>query len=93
MDAKGRHHFYPGDLVTRLDGVLGVVISRTMLYADVAWDDGRTEEIEQGDRSVYNEGNHGGFTGDIAESHFLWSTAGPRPEPREEQGGEERLAA
>lgn len=49
---SGLHQFKPRDLVTKDNGDRGTVIAITSLTATVEWNDGRTEEIEQGERSV-----------------------------------------
>jgi hypothetical protein len=97
---KGHHLYERGDIVTRLDGILGIVAADNTLSAKVRWDDGRTEIIEQGDPTVWNEGGEYtedgplGYTGhSILASWSLWRSAGPAPEPREEPDQQELLAA
>lgn len=43
------HSFRETAVITDLNGLRGVVASATALYAVVHWEDGREEEIEQGD--------------------------------------------
>lgn len=53
---KGLHLFERGDLVTRGDGIRGLVVKVDVLRAGIRWEDGRAEVIEQGEPSVWNEG-------------------------------------
>lgn len=49
----GLHLFDAGDGATRYDGVRGIVTEASALWATVAWEDGRSEEVEQGDPTVW----------------------------------------
>jgi hypothetical protein len=45
--AESRHFFMPGDTVRHQGGALGTVREALTLYAVIAWEDGREEEVEQ----------------------------------------------
>ena len=52
VQLESRHFFRAGDMVEHRSGVTGRVVEGSALYARVAWDDGRQEEIEQFDPFV-----------------------------------------
>lgn len=48
------HHFYrAGDVVQSLDGRTGVVVDAWTHFAAIEWSDGRREELDQFDPSVF----------------------------------------
>lgn len=49
------HLFQAEDLVVDLNGLRGIVAEASALYAIVQWEDGREEEVEQGDPSVHRD--------------------------------------
>lgn len=93
--AHDLHIFSRVDLVTRGDGVRGLVAAVDALRAKVRWEDGRTEIIEQGEPSVWNEGTcrvwdkRDGWildaTGqDVVDDWKFWNAVGGRPAPAPE---------
>lgn len=89
------HSFAREDMVVDVHGIRGIVREASNLYALVRWEDGREEEIEQGDPRVVSEGRDweedplGGdkpvYDRDVREverSFDLWNVAGPKPEER-----------
>lgn len=50
--ARGPHIFNVGAAVRRADGVLGLVVQRTALYAWINWQDGTRTEVAQFDCGV-----------------------------------------
>ena len=49
---ESRHFYRVRDVVRHLDGELGTVVEAFALYATVAWEDGRVEEVDQFDPFV-----------------------------------------
>lgn len=94
---EGVHLFDRGDLVTDMGGVRGAVTEASALYAVIHWEDGREEEIDQGEPRIWVERRGWEYaesyvdevdTGlrslvdHIEDQHQFWRTAGPKmPEP------------
>lgn len=91
------HLFDRGDLITDMDGARGVVAEVSALYAVIHWEDGREEEIDQGEPRIWVEGRGWEYAESyvdevdtglrnlvdrIEDQHQFWRTAGPKmPEP------------
>jgi hypothetical protein len=50
---ESRHFYLPGDTVQRLDGSQGRVAESFALWAVIRWEDGRDEELDQLEPSVW----------------------------------------
>lgn len=50
---ESRHFLKAGDAVQHLRGHAGTVVEAFALYAVVRWEDGRQEEVDQLDPSVF----------------------------------------
>ena len=50
---ESRHFYLVDDLVQRVDGVIGRVLESMALWAVVCWEDGRQEELDQLDPTVW----------------------------------------
>jgi hypothetical protein len=50
---ESRHFYLGGDTVQRLDGLQGRILESMALWAVVRWEDGREEELEQLDPTVW----------------------------------------
>ena len=50
---ESRHFYRVDDLVQRVDGVNGRVLESMALWAVVCWEDGRQEELDQLDPTVW----------------------------------------
>jgi hypothetical protein len=50
---ESRHFYLTGDAVQRLDGLEGRILEGMALWATVRWDDGREEELDQLDPTVW----------------------------------------
>ena len=50
---ESRHFLLTGDTVQHVGGATGAVVESRALYAVVRWDDGRQEEVDQLDPSVF----------------------------------------
>lgn len=47
------HFFRAGDVVQRTDGLGGRIAASRALYAEVIWDDGRHQEVDQFDPDLF----------------------------------------
>ena len=50
---ESRHFYLTGDVVQRLDGTEGRVLEGMALWAVIRWEDGREEELDQLDPTVW----------------------------------------
>lgn len=81
------HVLEKGDGAEREAGVRGIVLFHSALYYRVRWEDGVTEEREQGDPDVWGfhfftdrQGNPSGpLFSQIVRDGMQWAMAGPRP--------------
>jgi hypothetical protein len=86
------HSYAERDMVVNRDGLRGIVADASALYVLIRWEDGREEEVEQGEPSVTAVAEEGAWnvrTGEwmrdtheeskVEISFDLWHTAGPKP--------------
>ena len=50
---ESRHFYLTGDRVQRLDGLFGEVLEGMALWAVLRWEDGREEEVDQLEPSIW----------------------------------------